>query len=641
MKKRIICLWLLCALAVSVYASGIESTEISPNPVGRGDLFTLTIIVDHDSSADVDLPLKELPEQLTLWRGPYIRSFIQTAANGERSRKVRITATFKAQRSGRMIFPELSVIVDGGLYKTEPMLLRVGLYKNRKLYMPLEVGWYPAFEDIYAGEAVPVFLMVSNQEVVTLFDRVRVATPRDGFFEKAEGLGDINQKSIGGIVLYDIPAASYIYTSPVAGNVRIPAAGVDNEGITGWTDNLDLKIKAVPEKISATGAIGTFSYQAEINSRDVAYGDEVVLTAVVSGSGNLNYLKVPEPEISGVLLVSREETADYNRSMSGYTGSKSVVWTYSPADESAAEIKMPEFSFLNKELGIIETFPERTYRLAVTAAPPAEESIEDEKLIFTAVDPDRDAGLEWKNYYKDPFNYIWLLPAGIFYLLFRILKGRRTLVALIITVIVMVAAVSLVTAFYPAEETDISKSAAAYYNNAVQMYEEGNLTEAVHNLRTAVYLEPMIRQYRDMLSAVEKKHGFITPVSPSIGLHPDLFFYITAAALNLFFIVAFLKSVKPGGAVSVLFIMFALAALISAGCMGYSHIERGELTGIITGEQTFIKKIPRDSAENWLMMKPGTSVRIIDESGEFLLIETGMGVKGWIQKPQIVSDRIQ
>jgi len=632
-----------CILALSVPAEGIESVEISPNPVGRGDLFTMTIIVDYPASADVEFPLKELPEQLQLWRGPYVRTFIDSARDGDTRRKVRITTTFKARNSGRLIIPELSVFAAGKVFKTEPELLRVGLYKNRKLYIPLEVEWRPAFDNIYAGEAVPLFLVVGEQEVVSLFDRIRVATPRAGFFEKAEGLGEIEQHRRGSVVLYDIPAAAYIYTAPVPGEVKIPSAGVDSGGITGWTDNLFLQIKPVPRQISSTGAIGNFDFLTEISSDNISADEEIVLRSVVSGTGNLNYLKIPEPEVEGCILVSRTEDNDYTISLKGYSGSKSIVWTFNPSESETSEVKIPEFSFLNKESGIIETLPERVYSIKVSSVQSElSESETEKKFTFASVQSDSESGHEWKNYYKSPVNYIWLLPAGIFYLLGRLLKGRRTMVALIVTIIMMVAAVSLLRSFMgPWSADDAGPSAADYYQYAAEKYDEGDLPDSLHSLRTAVYINPMNRLYSATLEQVEDQGGYFSAVSPSVGLHPDLFFYILIAAVNLFFLAVFFKSIKPGGAVSVVYIMFAVGILISSGLLFYSHFSRTSLSGIVGVEDVFIKKIPRESAGNWLPMEPGLSVKILDESGEFMLVETGMGVKGWIEQEMILTDRPQ
>ncbi|MBI9107970.1 MAG: BatD family protein [Spirochaetales bacterium] len=642
MVKKYLLILLIALVSVSALAAeGVENIEISPNPVGLGDLFSLTIVLDHPSSDDVEFSMKELPKQLTLWRGPYTRTFIDSGNKGETRRKVRITTTFKALSSGRMIIPELSITAGGKVLKTKPLLLRVGLYKNRKLYMPLEVEWRPAFEDVYAGEAVPLFLIVQKQEVVSLFDRIRVAIPRDGYFEKAEGLGEINQLGEGNLILYDIPVAAYIFTSPVPGEVKIPAAGVDSGGITGWTDILSLKILPVPGQISATGAIGDFDFNTSVNSSEISAGKNIILTSVVNGRGNLNYLQIPEPEAGGCILISRIETDDFARSLSGYSGSKTVVWTFNAMEAGISEITTPDFSFLNKETGIIETIPEKTHRINVIPAAIEPEAADEEGVHpFSGLDSELDTSREWRDYYKGYINYIWLLPAAVFFLMSRLLKGRRNIVALVITLIIMVSAVSLIRSFAgPWNAAAEGRGPADYYNRAAGMYDDGNLTGSLHNLRTAVYSDPMNKMFYETLNALEEQNGYLSAVSPSVQLHPDLFFYILIGAVNFFFLAAFLKSIKPGALVSVAYIMSAFVILCSSGLIVYNHLSRTSLTGIVAGSNVYIKKIPRKSAENWLLMRPGTSVKIIDGSDDFLLIETGMGVKGWIEHGLILEDR--
>ena len=643
MKKLLTAAVFLTVFLPAVFADGIESVSISPNPVGRGDLFTLTIIVDHDNSYDVDLPLKELPPDITRWRGPYVRSFLETTAEGGTVRKVRITATFKPRSSGRMIFPGLDVIVDGHAFRTGPQLLRVGLYRNRKLYMPLEVEWVPAFDEIYTGEAVPIFLTVKNQEMVSLFDRTRVALPRDGFFEKAEGLGEIETRRTGDVVLYDIPAAAYVYTSPVAGEVKIPSAGVDSDGITGWTDNLYLKIKPVPDRVAGTGAVGVFDFTTEVDTAAVSAGEQISVRSVVSGSGNLNYLKLQQPEAEGCILVSTEEEENYRLSMDGFTGSRTVVWTFGTTEEGSARIKTADFSFFNKDSGIVETVPGRAYNVNVMEAADTDASEDVEKFSFEAVPEPERSGHSWRNLYSERLNYLWLLPGAFFYLLARLLKGRRASLALIITVVTVVVSMSLIKSFVgDGEEVRSSGAAVELYNDAAAFYEEAQVPEALHNLRTAVYLEPMNKLYSGTLKQVELQEGFSTSVSPSIPLHSDLFFYLLVVSVNIFFVAAFFRTLRPGGGLSVVIIMFGFVALLSSALIFYTHYERQGMTGIISaasGEEVFIKKIPYDTAEDWLAAGAGASVRILDESDEFRLVETGLGVKGWVRAADIITDR--
>ena len=616
----------------------IEQVTMTPNPVGRGDLFTMTIIVNHSSSYEVDMLLDDLPEQLTRWRGPYIRSFVAEGPDGQPLRKVRITATFKSKKSGRMIIPGLDVLIDGKTQKTPPQLLRVGLYKSRKLYIPLEVDWLPAFTEIYVGEAVPIYLEVFRQEVVSLFERTRVALPREGFFEKAEGLGEIKVSEYGDIVLYDVPAAAYLFTSPVPGEIKIPAAGVDSDGLTGWTSNLFLQIKPVPQKVKSTGAVGSFEFRTAIESGRFHAGEEFVVSARVEGMGNLHFLKVPEPAAAGCILVSTAEDNDYQLGESGYYGSKTVRWTFSATEAGEASIRLSDFSFLNKESGVVETIPGKSYELSIEDAPSLSEPEPEE--VFTLSRLDSAPVHEWKNLYRNPYSYLLLLPGLLFFLLTLILPRHRGSIALVITVIMVVASYSVIRTFvFSGEGLKAEHSASDYYNLSVDAWESGDTVSAIHNVRTALYLEPQSRHYASAVSALESRSGFGADIRPSQPLHPDLFFYIGIVLFNLLFIAAFLRKLWPGGVGTVVLLMFAFTILLSFAMLGYSHLSRRSLTGIISAEDVYLKKIPREAAENWLAAEPGMPIRLLEESGDFYLVETGFGVRGWVSGGVVLKDR--
>ncbi len=621
----------------------IESVEITPNPVGRGDLFTITIIVDYNNSSEVDFSLDELPESIQLWSGPYIRSFVDSDPGSEKDfkRKIRITAKFKAWQSGRVIIPSLTVIVGQQELKTEPQLLRVGVYKKRNLYMPIKVEWQAGFDEIYAGEAVPIYLTVKNQEVVSIFDRVRVSPPREGFFEMVSGLGEIRSETTGNITLYDVPAATYIYTIPAAGKIKIPAAGVDYKGVTGWTDNLFLTVKRLPQSLES-GAVGSFSTESYIDKNSVESGGDIVLRCTVSGDGNLNYLKMPEPSAENCILISSNEIKDYTQSIYGYSGRRTVEWIFNAEEAGKAFISVPEFEYFEKQSGSILTSPGRKFSINVKESA-SEEAVEKENLFtFEKVDLSGAAESVWKNRYKTPFMYIWLLPAAVFWILVVIMKGRRPVLSAILAVIIMVAIFSVSQVLIgQEEEPETGPAAAVLYNQSVDKYHEGNLKDCLHYLRTAIYIDPLNSMSREMLAWIESENGFINSVRPSSRVHPDIFFYLLAAAVNGVFLLLVISRYKPSGGASVLLILFGLLLLFSVFMIIYTDHNRKNLTGIVFGDEIFLKKIPREAADLWLTIEEGEAVKILDESNGFLLVETGFGIQGWIDKTAVLKDRLE
>ncbi|MDC7127061.1 MAG: hypothetical protein PQJ46_15955 [Spirochaetales bacterium] len=616
----------------------IDKFSIVPETVGRGDLFTLTIILDYDKVDDVDLNLDNLPSWMILRRGPYYRAFIDTDSDKVSQRKIRITATFKADKSGRKIIPAFKISAGSKKLETPPSIMNVGLYRNRKLYIPLEVEWRAGVDEIYEGEAVPLFLTVLNQPSVVLFDSTRVALPDEGFFEKASGLGRISSQRVGEKALYDIPAAAFIYTPKKSGKVVIPAAGVDYSGLTGWSNDLDLKVKPVPEEISETGAVGNFIFTSTINKTELFVGEDLVLTCKVSGRGNLNYLKIPAPEVHGFLMVSSEETDDFSSSLYGFTGSKTIKRTYKAENSGKGSIYIPEFSFLDKESHDIITIKAKRYNLLMKSVE-TEGSKASVHYSFEKLEPDSVIMKNWHNLYTNPLAYIFLLPGLVFYLLTRIFKKQRLVIAIILSVLITAALFFVYNIpMNNAVSGTESITAVQSYNLAVDKYIEGDVPSAIHYLRSAVYLNPMNDFYREVLENVEQDHGFLNSIQPSIWFHPDLFFFILVLVVNLAFIAGVFRFLRSSGGSSSLIILFSFLAVFSIVMIVYTNSSRSNETGIVYGSEVNIKKIPKDSAEFWMNLKSGTAVKLLYESDNYYLVETGLGVKGWVENNDIIRD---
>ena len=61
--------------------------EISPNPVGRGDRFSIDFFIDYEDMSSISVEPPELPEGLSLYKGPYIRPYWLQLPDGSNRKK--------------------------------------------------------------------------------------------------------------------------------------------------------------------------------------------------------------------------------------------------------------------------------------------------------------------------------------------------------------------------------------------------------------------------------------------------------------------------------------------------------------------------------------------------------------------------
>ncbi len=125
---------------------------------------------------------------------------------------------------------------------------------------------------------------------------------------------------------------------------------------------------------------------------------------------------------------------------------------------------------------------------------------------------------------------------------------------------------------------------------------------------------------------------------PGVIVPPDLFFYAMIVFLSAGFIAAVMYLMKRKG---VYIVLFLLGFLLSAGsCVGLvsTAVINGRDTAIVYGEPAEVRKIPSLTAVSWLELPIAYSLRILDATGDFYLIQTAYGLTGWVERSKLLPD---
>ncbi|MGE5431078.1 MAG: BatD family protein [Syntrophomonadaceae bacterium] len=111
-------------------------------------------------------------------------------------------------------------------------------------------------------------------------------------------------------------------------------------------DVLPLPQQNVPQ--SFNGAVGDFSFKAEVDKNTVKVNEPVSLKLTVSGTGNISLLELKEPQLpSGFEKYDPKVNDQVNRSGSYVSGQKTVEYLLVPRAEGQKEIPPTEFSYFN------------------------------------------------------------------------------------------------------------------------------------------------------------------------------------------------------------------------------------------------------------------------------------------------------
>jgi len=627
--------------------------EISPNPVGRGDRFSIDFFIDYEDMNSVFIEPPVLPVGISLSKGPYKRPYWLQKPDGTSRKKTLITYTYTTSKEGRFDIQPFSITLGESLFKTKPSIIRVGLYKNRELYMPYNLNWSFNSASVYEGQAIPAVLEVRDLEEVLFFNDVLVSPPDGGFIEPVNNLGQVDVRVIGEVSLYTIPVRGFVITPSSAGKMKIPPSSVTSRGITSTSKTVFLDILEIPAEISKTGAIGEFITSIWLEDTNLERNENIELHVRIEGTGNLNYFQLQAPTGKDLTLVNTLEISDYSPSSAGYTGSRETVYTYISDSSGDKNLIIPAFPFFNPKTNIVSKGGIRT--ISFNIKEDLNISIDNTVEAVFPFSPKRvDSGrFSSTGRYKDPSSYLWLLPGPLVLLIF-FLTGRKKII-LGVSIIFIAASGQINTnstvdlAIDKYEIGEYQKSVEIFlearnelpdnsylsYNLALANYQIGDYGKSVYYARDAFYHDPLNKEYRNLVDFIEQKGAIIYPIGLSFNLYPDAFLFLIMILVNIASFIGVIYLVKKRAVYFIVSVLLFALSVLMVGGLGFSIIQKDRQVGIIQ-EQVSVKKIPLSEAETVIEMNPGESVLVKGYSDNFLFINTGTGIKGWIDSSNLM-----
>lgn len=627
--------------------------EISPNPVGRGDRFTVDFFIDYDDMTGISIETPELPSGISLYRGPYKRPYWIKLDDGSSRKKTIVTYTYSTNNTGRFVLGSYRVSAGTDIFVTEPEIIQIGLYRNRKLYIPYDIEWSFGEGPFYEGQAVSLILEIRNLEEVMLFEDVTVSPPDKGFMELVKNLGIVSEQKFGKYSLYSVPVRGYIFTPSSAGKLKIPSASISARGITSVSDSSYLTVLEIPEQIKRTGAIGNFKISYWLENDELSRNEKIELHVLVEGVGNLNYLQLQEPSGNGLILVNTVDVLNYETSVNGYAGSKETVYSFisdSPGDKTMI---IPSFPFLDPESGNIINGSEKPvfFNIAAGIISEADEAAAEDFPFY----PKRldDRGFSTSSRYKDLSSYLWLLPGPLVFMIFLLTGRKKIIIGASIIFIAASGGVSndslvdiaieqyeigeygkAIEIFIEAREA-LPANSCISYNMALAYYYLGDNGRSIYEARNAFYHDPLNSDYRNLVNYIEEKREIIYPVELSYNLYPDAFLFLLMVLVNLTAFIGVIYLVKNKNIYFIVSVLLFSLSLLTAGGLAFSIIQKDRQVGVVIEDRISVKKIPFSEADTVIDIRSGESVIVRGDSDNFLFITTGTGIKGWVEKTQL------
>ena len=375
------------ALFTLLNAAGVEAT-VSNTEVVPGSMLQLKITANGNRAAFPDI--QEIDGMPVLGRHQGQNNSF-TYINGEmkNTRTTTLVLTFAPQKD--MTIPAYSVNIDGKVYKTKPIDIKIvksTLPKgggDAKFSLQLRSDK----KSVIVGEPLLATVYFSLQHGVRLSENPQYNKPEfKGFFVKEVGEEksyNEGNRQVTELRYMLIPQAEGNFTVGPA-TAKIGIADRNKRDMFGrffgttWvpiaSNMIDIEVKAKPQE---SDLVGSFTMEQHIDAQKVKANKPVNLTVKITGEGSLEDFEFPNYEIDGVTVYS--DDAQITSDLANHTITSTYV-------KSFAFISDHDFVIPAKNISVYDT---KTKTLKELKIPSYEISIEGTKQAMPAAASTSDA----------------------------------------------------------------------------------------------------------------------------------------------------------------------------------------------------------------------------------------------------------
>ena len=150
-------------------------------------------------------------------------------------------------------------------------------------------------------------------------------------------------------------------------------------------NSLSLEVKNLPENgkpASFAGAVGNYNFKSDIDKTELKTNEAFTLTLTVTGTGNIELLKMPEPTFPPDFEVYDPKIiTTTNNTANGLSGTKKAEYLVIPRRAGSFNLTPVEFSYFNPSTGSYASLTSETYSIQVEKGAAGES---DEGSIFAS-----------------------------------------------------------------------------------------------------------------------------------------------------------------------------------------------------------------------------------------------------------------
>jgi hypothetical protein len=391
--------------------------QVSKNKVAVGEVFQVAFTLNGAGSNLVYPNFNDF----NIYSGPN-QSQSMSMVNGSISQSTTISLFIAAKKEGKFTIGVATVMSGNQKLETKPIVIEVvkgepqqqqqgGQNQGTQAQTPqgkeknqyaseisnedLFVRTYLSKTKCYLGEQLTLTQKVYSRVDLRGFQNVKFP-PYNGFWSQQETGNqniDLKQENVNGVTYY-VAEYSKVYLFPQrAGTISIGAIELDCIvrrqtkrqprnifeqffGAGGYED-VAIKVKSKPVKVDVTdlptgdkpvnfsGAVGDFSYKAEIDKDQVKANDALNLKITISGKGNIKLIEPLKLDLPESFETYDPKISENVKTAGGVNGSITYNYLIIPREKGEFTLDKLGFNYFNAEKKQYITIPSPEIKVTV------------------------------------------------------------------------------------------------------------------------------------------------------------------------------------------------------------------------------------------------------------------------------------
>lgn len=395
--KRVILFTLFFAVASGAVAQTTFTAQ-APRVVEVGETFRLIFTSNGEPSSFTPPSITDLD----VLAGPTSSTMSSTKIiNGKRTESFQVSYTYilQAHKEGKYTIPSASVVIDGKSYASSPVSIEVVKTNNKKSEESSEKSSTTITnQDIFMKISVSKGRVVTGEHLIAtikLYTRVPVAGFEDVRFPSFNGFWsqeietpqniDFIRENVNGQIYNSALLKKYLLLPQQSGSITIDAAELvcqvqiraNNSASRSIFDDffdsyqtlrkrvysapVTVKVDPLPSGApsSFNGAVGTFKMSGKLSKDSVNANEALSLMIDIDGTGNINLIEAPKPEIPASFeLYDTKITDSSNKGAGGASGSKKFEYPLiarAPGEYSILPVLFTYYDIAKKEYVTLST----------------------------------------------------------------------------------------------------------------------------------------------------------------------------------------------------------------------------------------------------------------------------------------------